>query len=396
VFCWRHHKNPVGREWRWKTDDPNVIVDLAVKEHISMIKETKGIPGVLKERWEAAHTVRHCALSLVGEPIMYPHIDEFLADLHRRSISTYLVTNGQHPQAIGDLRPITQLYVSVDASTPETLEAIDRPLFKDAWDRLRRSLKFLKDKGQRTVARLTVVKGWNSDEIAGYAKLIALGHCSLVEVKGVTFCGKSDASNLNMSNSPWHHEVVAMVRRLQQELQKLRDECEDESKKIPEYGLACEHKHSVSVLLARVDQFAVDDPETGKRRWRTWIDYDKFQRLAAKNAEDPTFTFGVEDYVEDTPAWALFGAEEEGFDPTDTRHRRKQKYPKYTKFDDDGIPTHDHEKKVLSTSDRAKLRGLMERKKKDIGDEVSVIDLKSGEKVIDDARLMFRGLVIIK
>jgi wyosine [tRNA(Phe)-imidazoG37] synthetase (radical SAM superfamily) len=19
-FCWRHHKNPVGKEWRWKTD----------------------------------------------------------------------------------------------------------------------------------------------------------------------------------------------------------------------------------------------------------------------------------------------------------------------------------------------------------------------------------------
>ena len=182
VFCWRHHKNPVGREWRWKVDDPNEIVDKAVKQHISMIKEAKGIPGVKKDRWEEAHTVRHCALSLVGEPIMYPRIDEFLADLHNRSISTFLVTNGQHPTAIGNLRPITQLYVSVDASTPETLEAIDRPLFKDAWDRLRTSLKSLKDKGQRTVARLTVVKGWNSDEIEGYAKLIALGHCSLVEV----------------------------------------------------------------------------------------------------------------------------------------------------------------------------------------------------------------------
>ena len=22
VFCWRHHKNPVGTEWRWKEDDP--------------------------------------------------------------------------------------------------------------------------------------------------------------------------------------------------------------------------------------------------------------------------------------------------------------------------------------------------------------------------------------
>jgi tRNA wybutosine-synthesizing protein 1 len=77
VFVWRHHKNPVGREWRWKTDDPNMIVDLAVKEHIDMIKETKGIPGVLKERWEEAHTVRHCALSLVGEPIMYQRLTNF-------------------------------------------------------------------------------------------------------------------------------------------------------------------------------------------------------------------------------------------------------------------------------------------------------------------------------
>lgn len=395
VFCWRHHKNPVGREWRWKTDDPNEIVDLAVKEHISMIKETKGIPGVLKDRWEAAHTVRHCALSLVGEPIMYPKIDEFLADLHRRDISTYLVTNGQHPKAIEELRPITQLYVSVDASTPETLEAIDRPLFSDAWERLRYSLKCLKDKGQRTVARLTVVKGWNSDEISGYAKLIALGHCSLVEVKGVTFCGKSDASNLNMSNSPWHHEVVGMVRTLQQELQKIRDETPEGQEKIPEYGLACEHKHSVSVLLARVDQFAVDDPDTGKRRWRTWIDYEKFQILAAKYAEDPTFKFGVEDYLEDTPIWALFGAEEEGFDPTDTRHRKKKKHPKYTKFDKDGIPTHDDAKKPVSEEERKKLRALMEKKKNDIGDGVSVIDLK-GEKIIDDASLMFRGLTVVK
>ena len=159
-----------------------MIVQQAVDTHVSMIKEAKGIPGVQRDRWEEAHTVRHCALSLVGEPIMYPRIDEFLADLHERKISTFLVTNGQHPDAIDNLRPITQLYVSVDASTPETLEEIDRPLFKDAWERLRKSLKCLKNKGQRTVARLTVVKGWNSDEISGYAKLIALGHCSLVEV----------------------------------------------------------------------------------------------------------------------------------------------------------------------------------------------------------------------
>jgi tRNA wybutosine-synthesizing protein 1 len=184
VFCWRHHKNPVGKEWRWKTDDPHYIVDEAVKTHVQMIKEARGIPGVQMDRWKEAHTVRHCALSLVGEPIMYPRIDELLGDLHSRRISTFLVTNGQHPSAIAGLRPITQLYVSVDAPTRESLIAIDRPLFSDAWERLSQSLESLRDKGQRTVARLTVVKGWNSDELEGYARLIALGCVSLVEVKG--------------------------------------------------------------------------------------------------------------------------------------------------------------------------------------------------------------------
>jgi tRNA wybutosine-synthesizing protein 1 len=42
--------------------------------------------------------------------------------LHERRISTFLVTNAQFPDAIQALPPITQLYVSVDATTPETLK----------------------------------------------------------------------------------------------------------------------------------------------------------------------------------------------------------------------------------------------------------------------------------
>jgi len=392
VFCWRHHKNPVGKEWRWKTDDPFEIVDAAIKMHVQMIKETKGIPGVKMDRWREAYTVRHCALSLVGEPIMYPRIDELLGDLHSRNISTFLVTNRQHPAAISQIRPITQLYVSVDAPTQESLIAIDRPLFSDAWDRLKESLVCLKGKGQRTVARLTVVKGWNSDEVEGYAMLIALGHVSLVEVKGVTFCGKSDASNLNMSNSPWHHEVADLTKRLQQELAKLRDS--DNS--LPEYGLACEHKHSCSVLLARVDQFANDDPVTGVRTWRTWIDYDKFNKLAAKYAENPSFNFAVEDYTAETPNWALFGASEEGFDPTEQRHRKAMKHPKYTKFDSRGVPTHDDNGNELSPGERRQLSEMMDEKTKELGSGTTVTELRGGEKHVSDASLMFRGLVVVK
>lgn len=393
VFCWRHHKNPVGKEWKWKTDDPYFIVDEAVKTHVQMIKETRGIPGVNLERWQEAHTVRHCALSLVGEPIMYPRINELLGDLHARKISSFLVTNGQHPKSIASLIPVTQLYVSVDAPTPESLIAIDRPLFADAWERLKESLSLLKDRGQRTVARLTVVKGWNSDEIEGYAKLIALGRVSLIEVKGVTFCGKSDASNLNMSNTPWHHEVVELVRTLKRELDRLREAGGPDAP--PEYDVACEHKHSVSVLLARVDQFAAEGPG-GRRVWNTWINYPKFQELSARNAADPAFTFAVEDYTAETPAWALFGSEEEGFDPTDTRHRKKQKHPLYTKYDSRGIPTHDHNNEELSSEERRRLGALMDEKIKQVGCGSTVTELRGGEKLIEDASLMFRGQVIVK
>lgn len=391
VFCWRHHKNPVGKEWRWKTDDPVYIVEQAVQTHVNMIKETKGIPGVQMDRWKEAHTVRHCALSLVGEPIMYPRINEFLTELHKREISTFLVTNGQHPQAIESLQPITQLYVSVDAPTQESLIAIDRPLFQDAWDRLKQSLVSLKNKGQRTVARLTVVKGWNSDEVSGYAKLIALGHVSLVEIKGVTFCGKSDASNLNMSNSPWHHEVVELAQTLKAELDRIREMGGVDP--IPQYDLACEHKHSCSVLLARVDQFMEESPE-GERQWCTWIDYPKFQELAARHAADASFTFTVQDYTAPTPKWALFGAEEEGFDPTDTRHRKATKQPKYTQYDARGIPTHDHANQPLSEAERQRLTKLMDERMREIGSGSTVTELRGGAKEIQDASLMFRGLVV--
>lgn len=45
-----------------------------------------------------------------------------------------------------NLEPVTQLYVSVDASTKESLKRIDRPLFRDFWQRFLDSLKALSEK----------------------------------------------------------------------------------------------------------------------------------------------------------------------------------------------------------------------------------------------------------
>lgn len=105
-----------------------------------------GVPGVLPEKFAEGLQVKHCALSLVGEPIMYPEINELISLLHSKEISTFLVTNAQFPDAIENLEPVTQLYVSVDASNEQSLKKIDRPLFKDFWQRFLDSLKALSSK----------------------------------------------------------------------------------------------------------------------------------------------------------------------------------------------------------------------------------------------------------
>ncbi|XP_055202933.1 S-adenosyl-L-methionine-dependent tRNA 4-demethylwyosine synthase TYW1 isoform X4 [Gorilla gorilla gorilla] len=305
VFCWRHHTNPVGTEWRWKMDQPEMILKEAIENHQNMIKQFKGVPGVKAERFEEGMTVKHCALSLVGEPIMYPEINRFLKLLHQCKISSFLVTNAQFPAEIRNLEPVTQLYVSVDASTKDSLKKIDRPLFKDFWQRFLDSLKALAVKQQRTVYRLTLVKAWNVDELQAYAQLVSLGNPDFIEVKGVTYCGESSASSLTMAHVPWHEEVVQFVR----ELVDL----------IPEYEIACEHEHSNCLLIAH-RKFKIGG------EWWTWINYNRFQELIQEYEDSGgSKTFSAKDYMARTPHWALFGASERGFDPKDTRHQRKNK-----------------------------------------------------------------------
>lgn len=305
VFCWRHHSNPVGTEWRWKFDPPEEILKAGLEGHYQMIKQFKGVPGVKLERMQEGMQVQHCALSLVGEPIMYPEINRFITLLHSQQISSFLVTNAQFPDAIRNLSPVTQLYVSVDASTKESLKKIDRPLFQDFWTRFLDCLKALSEKGQRTVYRLTLVKAFNVEEVEAYARLVSIGKPDFIEVKGVTYCGTSKASHLTMENVPWHEEVLNFVQRLTNEVE--------------DYEIASEHEHSNCILIAH-KRFKID------KEWWTWIDYPKFHELIQEfNASAGTRTFTAQDYIAKTPSWACFGAKERGFDPDETRWFRKSR-----------------------------------------------------------------------
>ncbi|MCJ1283283.1 hypothetical protein MMC26_002611 [Xylographa opegraphella] len=305
VFCWRHGTNPVGTTWRWQVDPPDLILAGAITAHLQKIKSLRGVPGVRAERFQEAMQIRHCALSLVGEPIFYPHINAFVGLLHARRISSFLVCNAQHPEQLAALAPVTQLYVSIDASNRDSLRRVDRPLHRDFWERFTRCLDVLRAHRlrMRTVFRLTLVKGFNvEDEVDGYADLVARGLPCFVEVKGVTYCGtaSSGAAGLTMQNVPFYTEVVAFVTALDRAL----------AARGLDYGIAAEHAHSCCVLLAST-RFRV------RGKWRTLIDYEAFFDCLDRGGD-----FSPEDYMGgETPEWAAWGRG--GFDPRDERVDRK-------------------------------------------------------------------------
>lgn len=306
VFCWRHGTNPVAKlNWRWEVDPPEKVLAGALEGHYKKIKQMRGVPGIQMDRFQEAFQVRHCALSLVGEPIFYPHINEFVGMLHECHISSFLVCNAQHPDNLARLAKVTQLYVSIDAPTKKDLKKVDRPLNADFWERLMSCLDILRttQSHQRTVFRLTLVKGFNMGDIESYADMVERAQPSQIEVKGATFCGSSNANGnpLTMQNIPFYDECRQFVEQLVAEL-KSRGQT---------YELAAEHAHSCCILIAHT-KFKINDV------WHTHIDYPRFFELL-ESGED----FCDLDYVKETPAWAIWGSPEAGFNPDDTRYDRK-------------------------------------------------------------------------
>ena len=141
------------------------------------------------------------------------------------------------------------------------------------------------------------------EELNNYAELIARGTPDLIEIKGVTYCGSTGASNLTMKNVPFHEEVAEFSRQLAA-MKQLEGK----------YELACEHQHSCSFLIANKQKFFK------KGKWYTWIDYEKFHELVQSGKN-----FSSEDYMAETPEWAVVGNEAKGFDPEESRHSRKKK-----------------------------------------------------------------------
>ncbi|GKT27491.1 S-adenosyl-L-methionine-dependent tRNA 4-demethylwyosine synthase like protein, partial [Aduncisulcus paluster] len=227
VMCWRDQKSPVCTAWKpeWKYLDPVPLVDKLLEGQRSLVHAKRGVPGLDEEVWKSAHEARHVALSLVGESLLYPQINELILELHRRKLSTFLVSNSQLPEKLKAMPPVTQLYLSVDAADPDTLAEIDRPYVgkTDAWRRLNESLSILSTRQERTAIRITVIKKLNCrrEDIPGYVKLIRLGHPCFIELKAFSFVGGTRHRHgfFSLANVPWPDQCVEYARWLEAALE---------------------------------------------------------------------------------------------------------------------------------------------------------------------------------
>lgn len=264
-FCWRGQKAPVSKSWYGPIDDPEHIINHAIDEHLKLLTGFGGDPAVTKEKRQELKDVRHVALSLTGEPITYPLINEILEAFHKRRISTFLVTNAQFPEQIEKIKQVTQLYLSIDAPTKEQLQEIDRPLFSDFWERMNKCLDLLKTRPYRTCIRLSMIKKENMGKVEDYAFLIRKGSPDFIELKSYVWVGASQ-DYYEVQNMPYMHDMRAFTEEL--------------LKVLPEYEYSRQHLPSRAVLLVKKSL-----------KKKSWIDFPKFFDLIESGR-----SFIAEDY----------------------------------------------------------------------------------------------------
>lgn len=203
-------------------DDPVDIVQGSIEGHLRKLSGFGGNPKIDKQKFAESKTVRHFAISLTGEPTLYQGLPGMLRELRSRKISSFLVTNGLHPEMVERLRDEdslpTQLYMSLDAPDEGTWKKIDIPLIPNFWDKIKGTLKLMDGLKTRKVLRMTVVKGWNDFDVSGYAELIRLaGERVMVEVKSYMHLGPA-RKRLSKENMLSYDEVLDFSNKLATEL----------------------------------------------------------------------------------------------------------------------------------------------------------------------------------
>ena len=193
LFCWRDTNIT---KTSWDTED-------CIENQKTLLCGYFGNDRANPKKLEECVKPNNAAMSLAGEPLLYPEINQLIHEFKRKDFTTFLVSNGENPEKIAALteEEPTQLYVSLDAPNEETYRKVCLPQVEKGWEKLNESLELLSTLDTRKVLRITSVKDLNMNNPEEYAKLISKYDVDFVEIKAYMFVGDS-RNRLEWENMP--------------------------------------------------------------------------------------------------------------------------------------------------------------------------------------------------
>ncbi len=213
LHCWRAIESPVEVPEMW--DSPEDIVESCFAGQRRLVSGYGGSETMDKAKWKEAFSPKHAAISLSGEPTLYPYLPELIDEFHKKNLTTFVVSNGTNPEMVGQIKP-TQLYISLNAPDREIYEKICSPL-GDTWENIKQSLAVMRDTKSRTAVRITLTKGLNMEKPEEFARLIGIAEPDFVELKAYMHLGFS-RKRLSQDNMPSHEEVLDFSKKVAQAL----------------------------------------------------------------------------------------------------------------------------------------------------------------------------------
>jgi tRNA wybutosine-synthesizing protein 1 len=218
LFCWRAQSGDLQVTWDEmklpQLNQPEEIINASIKAQQKILSGYKGHPRVNWRKLTEAYQPKNVAISLTGEPTLYPNINELIKTYRQKEFTVFLVTNGTLPERIEKLnQEPTQLYISLCAPNEEIYKKICRPLIPKAWEYLNISLELLQSLKCRTALRMTLVKNHNMNNISEYAKLIEKANPTFIETKAYMHIGFSNL-RLGFNDMPQFAEVKAFTEEL--------------------------------------------------------------------------------------------------------------------------------------------------------------------------------------
>lgn len=216
LWCWRVMPEEIGLSFNEAKmhliDEPELIVNESIEQQRRILSGyndlvMKGL--VDRRKYREAVNPNQVAISLSGEPTLYPKLGELISIYKERAFTALLVTNGTHPSMLSSLvdEP-TQLYITVGAPDEVTYLKVCRPYANAKYSSLLQSLELTGSFSCPIVFRITTARGMNMKNPEGYAALISKYSPTYVEVKAAMSIGYGRTiGRMKEENMPSNMEI---------------------------------------------------------------------------------------------------------------------------------------------------------------------------------------------